>query len=44
MNNDENLNGQSNLGVSPINNEINPPLQEVTVETSVPEEPYPSTD
>ena len=42
MNNDENLNNSFE------NNEnqggANPPLQEVTVETSVPEEPYPQTD
>ena len=46
MNNDENLNGQTN---APLENNVNPggvnpPLQEVTVETSVPEEPYPQTD
>ena len=43
MNNEENLNNQSiennaNMGG------VNPPLQEITVETSVPEEPYPQTD
>lgn len=43
MNNEENLNNQ-NLENNTNMGGINPPLQEVTVETSVPEEPYPQTD
>ena len=42
MNNDENLHRQTNE--NGVNNELNQPLQEVTVETSVPEEPYPVTE